>query len=215
MHCIQGTGFHCLLLSLSVCECSSRYSVISVTLGFGSWTCGLPGSRRGGAHCSSPTASTRWQLSRSENYTPNAVIRGQETVFTVIRILVCLQEGLDELAAWLDAHPKEVLIVSCSHFDSLTDGDHACLVENILTLFGDKLCSSKVTWFTETICNNSFIIPVTNPNTSAVCQIWQFDVFLRIVCYNYVLDCCSGKNTLKRPLWALGTFDWYLNWLIG
>ncbi|XP_034461096.1 PI-PLC X domain-containing protein 1-like isoform X3 [Hippoglossus hippoglossus] len=58
--------------------------------------------------------------------------------------LMAVKEALDELAAWLDAHPKEVVIVSCSHFDSLTDEDHARLVENIITLFGDKLCSSKV-----------------------------------------------------------------------
>ncbi|XP_053272899.1 PI-PLC X domain-containing protein 1 isoform X2 [Pleuronectes platessa] len=59
--------------------------------------------------------------------------------------LMAVTEALDELASWLDAHPKEVVIVSCSHFDSLTDGDHARLVENIVTLFGDKLCSSKET----------------------------------------------------------------------
>lgn len=56
---------------------------------------------------------------------------------------VCFQEALDEVAVWLDAHPKEVLIICCSHFDSMTDNDHACLVEIIFTLFGEKLCSSK------------------------------------------------------------------------
>lgn len=58
---------------------------------------------------------------------------------------VCVQEALEELATWLDAHPKEIVIISCTHFDSLTDGDHTRLVDYILSLFGEKLCSSQVT----------------------------------------------------------------------
>lgn len=57
---------------------------------------------------------------------------------------MCVQEALEELALWLDAHLKEIVIVSCSHFDSLTDGDHAHLVELILRLFGGKLCGAQV-----------------------------------------------------------------------
>lgn len=55
-----------------------------------------------------------------------------------------MQEALEELATWLDAHPKEMVIVSCSHFESLTPTDHTNLVEYILSLFGEKLCSSQV-----------------------------------------------------------------------
>lgn len=55
------------------------------------------------------------------------------------------QEALVELATWLDAHPKEVVIVSCSHFEMLTDADHGDLVCFIIRLFGGKLCSSQVT----------------------------------------------------------------------
>ncbi|XP_051913714.1 PI-PLC X domain-containing protein 1-like isoform X1 [Hippocampus zosterae] len=53
------------------------------------------------------------------------------------------QEALDELATWLDAHPKEVVIVCCSHFSCLTPRDHTQLVEYIISVFGPKLCHSQ------------------------------------------------------------------------
>lgn len=59
-------------------------------------------------------------------------------------MFVCTQEALDELATWLDAHPKEIVIICCSDFELLTDADHDWLVEFIVTLFRDKLCSSQV-----------------------------------------------------------------------
>lgn len=57
--------------------------------------------------------------------------------------LMTVKEALEELADWLDAHPREVVIISCSHFESLTDSDHSDLVEYIIGLFGPKLCSSQ------------------------------------------------------------------------
>ncbi|XP_067358217.1 PI-PLC X domain-containing protein 1-like isoform X2 [Channa argus] len=62
-----------------------------------------------------------------------------------IYTLISVKEALNELATWLDAHPKEIVIISCSHFESLTDEDHISLVEFIITLFADKLCSSQET----------------------------------------------------------------------
>ncbi|KAM9334414.1 PI-PLC X domain-containing protein 1 [Symphorus nematophorus] len=62
-----------------------------------------------------------------------------------IYTLITVKEALDELAAWLDAHPKEVIIISCSHFESLTDEDHVSLVEFIIALFRQKLCTSQET----------------------------------------------------------------------
>ncbi|KAK2857099.1 hypothetical protein Q5P01_005834 [Channa striata] len=62
-----------------------------------------------------------------------------------IYTLISVEEALDELATWLDAHPKEIVIISCSHFESLTDEDHINLVEFIISLFADKLCSSQET----------------------------------------------------------------------
>ncbi|XP_022042563.1 PI-PLC X domain-containing protein 1-like [Acanthochromis polyacanthus] len=62
-----------------------------------------------------------------------------------IYTLITVKEALDELSVWLDAHPKEVVIVCCSHFESLTDEDHADLVKFIISLFGRKLCPSQET----------------------------------------------------------------------
>ncbi|XP_054629410.1 PI-PLC X domain-containing protein 1-like isoform X6 [Dunckerocampus dactyliophorus] len=56
---------------------------------------------------------------------------------------MCQQEALDELATWLDAHPREVVIICCSHFADLTLSDHTQLVEYLISLFGPKLCSSQ------------------------------------------------------------------------
>ncbi|XP_074482751.1 PI-PLC X domain-containing protein 1-like [Sebastes fasciatus] len=70
---------------------------------------------------------------------------GGNTLFFAhgIYTLMTVKEALDELATWLDAHPKEIVIISCSHFESLTDEDHFHLAEYIITLFGKKLCSSQ------------------------------------------------------------------------
>lgn len=57
---------------------------------------------------------------------------------------VWVQEALIELAAWLETHPKEIIIIYCSHFESLTEEDHNHLVEVIISLFRGKLVSSQV-----------------------------------------------------------------------
>lgn len=54
--------------------------------------------------------------------------------------LITVKEALEELSAWLEEHPREVLILCCSHFESLTDRDHQDLVQFIISLFGPKLC---------------------------------------------------------------------------
>ncbi|XP_037552388.1 PI-PLC X domain-containing protein 1-like [Nematolebias whitei] len=56
-----------------------------------------------------------------------------------IYTLMTVKEAVEELDVWLDAHPNEVVIVSCSHFESLTDEDHEHLVEFFLSLFNRKL----------------------------------------------------------------------------
>ncbi|XP_072304637.1 PI-PLC X domain-containing protein 1-like isoform X2 [Eucyclogobius newberryi] len=74
---------------------------------------------------------------------------------TLLRLLDCLlpcctrpciqrwsttQEALEELCVWLESHPREVLILSCSHFECMTEQDHSHLVHFIIALFGPKLC---------------------------------------------------------------------------
>ncbi|XP_074520452.1 PI-PLC X domain-containing protein 1-like [Halichoeres trimaculatus] len=60
-----------------------------------------------------------------------------------IYTLTTVKEALGELAVWLGDHPKEIVFISCSHFESLTDEDHLNLVEFIIALFGKKLWPSE------------------------------------------------------------------------
>lgn len=53
---------------------------------------------------------------------------------------ISVKEAFVELNAWLEAHPRELLILCCSHFESLTERDHWDLVQFIISLFGPKLC---------------------------------------------------------------------------
>ncbi|XP_056141149.1 PI-PLC X domain-containing protein 1-like isoform X2 [Lampris incognitus] len=59
--------------------------------------------------------------------------------------LQTVKEALWELACWLQAHPTEVTLVSCSHFYHMTDSDHTQLVNYIITLFRDKVCPPQYT----------------------------------------------------------------------
>lgn len=54
--------------------------------------------------------------------------------------LQTVKEALSAIAAWLEEHLKEVVILVCSHFYELDDAHHISLVSFITTLFGDKLC---------------------------------------------------------------------------
>ncbi|KAM8902962.1 PI-PLC X domain-containing protein 1-like isoform 3-T3 [Spinachia spinachia] len=104
------------------------------------WNLALPGSHDSMSFCldvSSPVL-------RSES----CVLRALDRLFpcwtrTCVSLWATTQEALHELASWLDAHPKEIVIVSCSHFESLTDEDHVHLADFIVTLFGEKLCRSR------------------------------------------------------------------------
>ncbi|XP_061571665.1 PI-PLC X domain-containing protein 1-like [Cololabis saira] len=60
-----------------------------------------------------------------------------------IYTLLTVKEALNELATWLDAHPKEIVIIAFSHFESLTEDDHLDLVDFIMWLFSRKLCPSQ------------------------------------------------------------------------
>lgn len=51
---------------------------------------------------------------------------------------------LREIRTWLDAHPKEVVILSFSHFLDLDDKRHMRLVTTIENIFSSKLCPKMV-----------------------------------------------------------------------
>lgn len=103
-----------------------------------------------------------------------------------------MQEALVELAAWLDAHPRELVIISCSHFESLTDRDHADLVEFIIGLFGEKLCCSQV--------SRKFI--------SLILALGWMLVILN-ACINRKLPLCARAGPdVSRPLFPMRTSRW-------
>lgn len=48
--------------------------------------------------------------------------------------------------SWLDAHPREVVILSCSHFEGMDGKVHESFILSLKELFGSKLCPRMVCW---------------------------------------------------------------------
>ncbi|KAK3574603.1 hypothetical protein QTP86_011466, partial [Hemibagrus guttatus] len=57
-------------------------------------------------------------------------------VYTTITV----ETVLKEIRAWLDAHPKEIVILSFSHFLGLSQELHTLLISTIKSVFNSKLC---------------------------------------------------------------------------
>ena len=55
-----------------------------------------------------------------------------------------LQTVLTEIRAWLDVHPREVVILSFSHFLGLNQELHMLLITAIRAAFATKLCPKTV-----------------------------------------------------------------------
>ncbi|KAG8003488.1 PI-PLC X domain-containing protein 1 [Nibea albiflora] len=53
------------------------------------------------------------------------------------------QETLVSVAAWLKSHPKEIVILACSHFEGIDDRLHHAFIFSLKKLFGSKLCPQK------------------------------------------------------------------------
>ncbi|MEQ2235666.1 hypothetical protein ILYODFUR_004646 [Ilyodon furcidens] len=58
------------------------------------------------------------------------------THLTVLKTLECV-------AYWLNSHPKEVVILACSHFEGMDDECHELFISCLKKLFGSKLCPRK------------------------------------------------------------------------
>ncbi|XP_010862320.1 PI-PLC X domain-containing protein 1-like [Esox lucius] len=73
--------------------------------------------------------------------------RSDDTLYFAhaIYTLQTVKEALTSIAVWLEQHQKEIVILSCSHFYELSDGEHEALVSFITLLFGDKLCPRQET----------------------------------------------------------------------
>ncbi|XP_074524968.1 PI-PLC X domain-containing protein 1 [Halichoeres trimaculatus] len=60
-------------------------------------------------------------------------------IYTHLTVL----ETLSIVATWLDSHPKEIVILACSHFEGMDDSLHCSFIHSLKKLFGPKLCPRK------------------------------------------------------------------------
>lgn len=74
-----------------------------------------------------------------------------------------LQETLQCVATWLGSHPKEIVILACSHFEGMNERLHQSFIFSLTRMFGSKLCPQTVSYlayFWQEI-EQSEIIPTT------------------------------------------------------
>ncbi|KAM9384702.1 PI-PLC X domain-containing protein 1 isoform 1-T1 [Pholidichthys leucotaenia] len=60
-------------------------------------------------------------------------------IYTHLTVL----ETLVSVASWLRSHPKEIVILDCSHFEGMDKSCHNSFILSIKKLFGLKLCPRK------------------------------------------------------------------------
>ncbi|XP_056235220.1 PI-PLC X domain-containing protein 1 [Seriola aureovittata] len=60
-------------------------------------------------------------------------------IYTHLTVL----ETLKSAATWCESHPKEIVILACSHFEGMDDRCHESFIFSLKKLFGPKLCPRK------------------------------------------------------------------------
>ncbi|XP_029282191.1 PI-PLC X domain-containing protein 1-like, partial [Cottoperca gobio] len=60
-------------------------------------------------------------------------------IYTHLTVL----ETLSSVASWLDSHPKEVVILACSHFEGIDERLHQSFIFCLKKMFGSRLCPHK------------------------------------------------------------------------
>lgn len=60
-------------------------------------------------------------------------------IYTYLTVL----DTLKEVVKWLESHPKEVVLLACSHFEGLSGKRHETFILSLKKLFGSKLCPCK------------------------------------------------------------------------
>ncbi|KAM4629003.1 PI-PLC X domain-containing protein 1 [Polymixia lowei] len=63
----------------------------------------------------------------------------KHVIYTHLTVL----ETLMSVAIWLESHPKEIIILACSHFEGLSDKLHESFILSLKKLFGSKLCPQE------------------------------------------------------------------------
>nr|XP_046247259.1 PI-PLC X domain-containing protein 1 isoform X2 [Scatophagus argus] len=70
---------------------------------------------------------------------PSSDLYFTHIIYTHLTVL----ETLLSVATWLDSHPKEIVILACSHFEGIDDKLHQAFILSLKKLFGSKLCPQK------------------------------------------------------------------------
>ncbi|XP_010898976.1 PI-PLC X domain-containing protein 1 [Esox lucius] len=61
----------------------------------------------------------------------------------VIYTYLTVVDTMKAVASWLEIHPKEIIILACSHFEGLNDKLHEHFIVSLKKIFGSKLCPRK------------------------------------------------------------------------
>lgn len=70
---------------------------------------------------------------------PSSNLYFTHVIYTHLTVL----ETLMSVASWLKSHPKEIIILACSHFEGIDDKLHEAFIYSLKKLFGSKLCPRK------------------------------------------------------------------------
>ncbi|XP_034036500.1 PI-PLC X domain-containing protein 1 [Thalassophryne amazonica] len=91
-------------------------------------------------------------------------------VYTTLTV----QTVLTEIKEWLDAHPREVVILSFSHFLGLNQELHMLLLTNIRNIFTSKLCPKKEVLTLRNLWALGYQVIVSYEHTMASChsELW-------------------------------------------
>lgn len=60
-------------------------------------------------------------------------------IYTHLTVL----ETLLSVATWLNSHPKEIVVLACSHFEGMDERCHESFIFSLKRLFGAKLCPQQ------------------------------------------------------------------------
>ncbi|XP_034387613.1 PI-PLC X domain-containing protein 1 [Cyclopterus lumpus] len=70
---------------------------------------------------------------------PSSDLYFTHVIYTHLRVL----ETLESVSVWLESHPKEVVILACSHLEGMDDRLHQSFISSLKRLFGSRLCPQK------------------------------------------------------------------------
>ncbi|XP_060776135.1 PI-PLC X domain-containing protein 1 isoform X2 [Neoarius graeffei] len=92
-------------------------------------------------------------------------------VYTTITV----ETVLKEIRAWLDGHPKEIVILSFSHFLGLSQELHTLLIATIKSVFNSKLCPKTDVVTLRSLWSSGYQVIVSYEHHLAHChtELWS------------------------------------------